>query len=334
MISGHADRSTGWAAARKGAFDFLDKPLDEGQVLVTVRNALAMGRAESEVAALRGKVAERWRILGGSAAVREVLATLEKVGPTQARVLVTGGNGTGKELVARNVHERSGRWRGPFVEVNCAAIPRELVESELFGHEKGAFTGAVGARAGKFEQADGGTIFLDEIGDMDLAAQAKVLRALEEGTIERVGGRGPVSVDVRVVAATNKDLQEEVAKGRFREDLRRAGRTSPSSRATSSRRPASGTTSSRAAASPRTPRRCSSARSGRATCASSATSSRGSPSSAPGRSCARPTWSPTSRPAAPRGRGTPSSTARPSRSSRSGRSGCSSSSASRRTSGT
>jgi two-component system nitrogen regulation response regulator NtrX len=219
MISGHADRSTGWAAAKKGAFDFLDKPLDEGQVLVTVRNALAMGRAESEVAALRGKVAERWRILGASPAIREVLATIEKVGPTQARVLVTGGNGTGKELVARNIHERSMRWRGPFVEVNCAAIPRELVESELFGHEKGAFTGAVGARAGKFEQADGGTLFLDEIGDMDLAAQAKVLRALEEGTIERVGGRGPVPVDVRILAATNKDLQEEVGKGRFREDL-------------------------------------------------------------------------------------------------------------------
>jgi len=219
MISGHADRSTGWAAARKGAFDFLDKPLDEGQVLVTVRNALAMGRVESENAALRGKVAERWRILGTSPAIREVLATIEKVAPTQARVLLTGGNGAGKELAARNLHERSPRWRGPFVEVNCAAIPRELVESELFGHEKGAFTGAVGARAGKFEQAGGGTLFLDEIGDMDLAAQAKVLRALEEGTVERVGGRGPVPVDVRVVAATNKDLQEEVAAGRFREDL-------------------------------------------------------------------------------------------------------------------
>ncbi len=219
MISGHADRTTGWAAARKGAFDFLDKPLDEGQVLVTVRNALAMRRAESEVAALRGKVADRWRILGVSAPIRDVLATVEKVAPTQARVLLTGGNGTGKELVARNVHERSTRWRGPFVEVNCAAIPRELVESELFGHEKGAFTGAVASRPGKFELADGGTLFLDEIGDMDLAAQAKVLRALEEGTIERVGGRGLVPVDVRVVAATNKDLQEEVAKGRFREDL-------------------------------------------------------------------------------------------------------------------
>ena len=219
MISGHADRSTGWAAARKGAFDFLDKPLDEGQVLVTVRNALAMRRAESEVAALRGKVADRWRILGASPPIREVMATIEKVGPTQARVMLTGGNGSGKELVARNIHERSLRWRGPFVEVNCAAIPRELVESELFGHEKGSFTGAVGSRAGKFEQADGGTLFLDEIGDMDLSAQAKVLRALEEGTFERVGGKGPVSVDVRVIAATNKDLQEEVGKGRFREDL-------------------------------------------------------------------------------------------------------------------
>ncbi len=219
MISGHADRSTGWAAARKGAFDFLDKPLDEGQVLVTVRNALALRAVESENAALRGKVAERWRILGSSPAIREVLATIEKVAPTQARVLIVGGNGVGKELVARNVHERSTRWRAPFVEVNCAAIPRELVESELFGHEKGAFTGAATARAGKFEQADGGTLFLDEIGDMEPAAQAKVLRALEEATIERVGGRGPVSVDVRVLAATNKDLQEEVAAGRFREDL-------------------------------------------------------------------------------------------------------------------
>ena len=219
MISGHGDRATGWAAARKGAFDFLDKPLDEGQVLVTVRNALALRRIESEVAALRGKVAERWRILGVSTAIREILATVEKVAPTQARVLLSGGNGTGKELVARNLHERSARWRGPFVEVNCAAIPRELVESELFGHEKGAFTGAVASRAGKFEQAHEGTLFLDEIGDMDLAAQGKVLRALEEGTIERVGGRGPVAVDVRVVAASNRDLPEEVAKGRFREDL-------------------------------------------------------------------------------------------------------------------
>jgi len=219
MISGHADRSTGWAAARKGAFDFLDKPLDEGQVLVTVRNALAMHRVESENAALRGKVAERWRILGTSGAITEVLATVEKVAPTQARILLTGGNGAGKELVARNIHERSARWRRPFVEVNCAAIPRELVESELFGHEKGSFTGAVGSRAGKFEQADGGTLFLDEIGDMDMAAQAKVLRALEEGHIERVGGKGPVDVDVRVIAATNKDLQEEVQEGRFREDL-------------------------------------------------------------------------------------------------------------------
>ncbi len=219
MISGHSDRNTGWAAARKGAFDFLDKPLDEGQVLVTVRNAMAMGRVERENQALRGKVAERWRILGDSAPIRAVLATIEKVAPAQARVLITGGNGAGKELVARNIHERSHRWRGPFVEVNCAAIPRELVESELFGHEKGAFTGAAAARAGKFEQADGGTLFLDEIGDMDTSAQAKVLRALEENSVERVGGRGPVPVDVRVVAATNKDLLEEVSEGRFREDL-------------------------------------------------------------------------------------------------------------------
>ncbi|MHC4922592.1 MAG: sigma-54-dependent transcriptional regulator [Planctomycetota bacterium] len=219
MISGHADRATGWEAAKRGAFDFLDKPLDEGQVLVTVRNAMTMRRVESENAALRGKVAERWRILGHSAAIGEVLETIEKVAPTQARVLLTGGNGAGKELVARNLHERSNRWRGPFVEVNCAAIPTELVESELFGHTKGAFTGAVADRAGKFEQAHGGTLFLDEIGDMDLSAQAKVLRALEEGEIEPVGGSGTVGVDVRVIAATNKDLQSEVEEGNFREDL-------------------------------------------------------------------------------------------------------------------
>jgi two-component system nitrogen regulation response regulator NtrX len=219
MVSGHADRAAGWAAARKGAFDFLDKPVDAGQVAVAARNALVLRRVESENEALRGKVDERWRILGASAAIRGVLETIAKVAPTQARVLVTGGNGAGKELVARNIHERSPRWRAPFVEVNCAAIPSELVESELFGHEKGAFTGAAAAREGKFEQADGGTLFLDEIGDMDPAAQAKVLRALEEGTVQRVGGRSPVPVDCRVLAATNKDLQEEVAAGRFREDL-------------------------------------------------------------------------------------------------------------------
>jgi two-component system nitrogen regulation response regulator NtrX len=219
MISGHADRAAGWAAARKGAFDFLDKPVDAGQVSVAVRNALALRRVESENEALRGKVAERWRILGASAAIRGVLDTVAKVAPTHARVLVTGGNGAGKELVARNIHDRSPRWRGPFVEVNCAAIPSELVESELFGHEKGAFTGAATAREGKFEQAIGGTLFLDEIGDMDPSAQAKVLRALEENAIQRVGGRATIPVDCRVLAATNKDLAAEVAAGRFREDL-------------------------------------------------------------------------------------------------------------------
>jgi two-component system nitrogen regulation response regulator NtrX len=219
MISGHGTIATAVDALKAGAMDFLEKPLDRDRLLVRLKNASAMLRLNEENVALRGKVSERYRILGESAALKRILATIEKVAPTQARVLITGENGTGKELVARNIHERSARWKGPFVEVNCAAIPRELIESELFGHEKGSFTGATARRRGKFEQADGGTIFLDEIGDMDPAAQSKVLRVLEESTVERVGGEQLVSVDVRILAATNKDLREAVEKGEFREDL-------------------------------------------------------------------------------------------------------------------
>jgi two-component system nitrogen regulation response regulator NtrX len=219
MISGHGTVATAVDAIKAGAMDFLEKPLDRDRLLLRLKNASAMLRLNDENAALRGKVSERYRILGESAALRKILATIEKVAPTQARVLITGENGTGKELVARNIHEQSPRWNRPFVEVNCAAIPRELIESELFGHEKGSFTGAVARRRGKFEQADGGTIFLDEIGDMDPTAQSKVLRVLEESMVERVGGEQPVSVDVRILAATNKDLREAVEKGEFREDL-------------------------------------------------------------------------------------------------------------------
>jgi len=219
MISGHGDAHTGFEAARRGAFEFLEKPLSEERVLLTVRNAATRTELQRENAALKRKVDDQFRILGRSRPIQDVLAMIEKVGPTHARVLVTGGNGTGKELVARNLHERSPRWKAAFVEVNCAAIPRELIESELFGHEKGAFTGASQARKGRFEAADGGTLFLDEIGDMDLAAQAKVLRVLETGVVQRVGSEEGKKVDVRVLAATNKDLAAEVAEGRFREDL-------------------------------------------------------------------------------------------------------------------
>jgi len=219
MISGHGTIHTAVEATKLGAFDFIEKPLDRDRILLTLKNAVRVKSLAEENVTLRGRVSERHRILGESAAVEEIQRTIEKVAPTQARVLVTGDNGTGKELVARNIHQRSGRWKGPFVEVNCAAIPRELIESELFGHEKGSFTGAVGRRKGKFEQADGGTIFLDEVGDMDLAAQSKVLRVLEDSTVERVGGDRPVKVDVRVLAATNKDLAAAVEEGEFREDL-------------------------------------------------------------------------------------------------------------------
>lgn len=219
MISGHGTIETAVEATRRGAYDFLEKPLDTDRLLVTIRNALQHRGLEEENARLRGAVESRYEMVGGSFAIRALLDRIEKVAPTDARVLITGENGTGKELVGRALHRLSGRAAEPFVEVNCAAIPSELIESELFGHVKGSFTGAVNDRAGKFEQADGGTLFLDEIGDMSLAAQAKVLRALQEGIITRVGGEKPIRVDVRVIAATNKSLEKEIEAGRFREDL-------------------------------------------------------------------------------------------------------------------
>jgi two-component system nitrogen regulation response regulator NtrX len=219
MISGHGNIETAVEATRRGAYDFLEKPLDTDRLLLTIRNALQQRGLVQENARLRGEVESRYEIVGRSFAIRNLLDRIEKVAPTDARVLITGENGTGKELVARAIHRLSARGEEPFVEVNCAAIPAELIESELFGHMKGSFTGAHADRAGKFEQATGGTLFLDEIGDMSLAAQAKVLRALQEGIITRVGGEKPIRVDVRVIAATNKSLDEEIAAGRFREDL-------------------------------------------------------------------------------------------------------------------
>lgn len=219
MISGHGTIETALDATRLGAWDFLEKPLDTDRILLTVRNALKHQGLERENQRLRHEVEDRHRIVGDSAATRSLLATVEKVAPTGARVLIRGENGTGKELIAHALHRSSPRAEFPFVEVNCAAIPGELIESELFGHVRGSFTGAHEDRAGKFEQADGGTLFLDEIGDMSLAAQAKVLRALQEGVITPVGGARPLQVDVRVLAATNKDLEKEIEGGRFREDL-------------------------------------------------------------------------------------------------------------------
>lgn len=219
MISGHGTIDTALEATRRGAFDFLEKPLDTERLLVTIRNALEVRGLTESVLRLRGKVESRHKIIGSSSGIQSVLQRIERVAPTGARVLITGENGTGKELVARAIHRLSAASERELVEVNCAAIPAELIESELFGHNKGSFTGAVVDRAGKFELADGGTLFLDEIGDMSMAAQAKVLRALEEGVITRVGGTKPMTVDVRVIAATNKNLEEEIAEGRFREDL-------------------------------------------------------------------------------------------------------------------
>jgi len=219
MISGHGTIQTAVEATQLGAYDFLEKPLDTDRILLTLRNALQQLELAVENVRLRAEVEARYEIVGSSKAVKTVIERIEKVAPTPARVLITGENGTGKELVARAIHELSPRARGPFVEVNCAAIPAELIESELFGHIKGSFTGAVADRAGKFELADGGTLFLDEIGDMSLSAQAKVLRALQEGVISRVGSGKPLQVDVRVIAATNKTLEQEIAAGRFREDL-------------------------------------------------------------------------------------------------------------------
>ncbi len=219
MISGHGTIETAVEATKLGAFDFLPKPLDRDKLLVTVRNALNQAKLTAEYRRLRESVEGRWQILGESPKIKEILSLIERVAPTDARVLITGENGTGKELVARAIHRTSKRAAGPFIEVNCAAIPAELIESELFGHEKGSFTGAMAQRIGKFEQANGGTLFLDEIGDMSLQAQAKVLRALEEGRIERVGGAKMIPVEVRVIAATNKKLEEEIRKGTFRDDL-------------------------------------------------------------------------------------------------------------------
>ena len=219
MISGHGTIDTAVQATRKGAYDFLEKPLDTDRLLVTLRRALELKGLTESVADLRDQVESRYRIVGASRGVRQVLERVERVAPTEARVLVTGENGTGKELVARAVHRLSPRADAPFVEVNCAAIPTELIESALFGHVKGSFTGAVSDQAGKFEQADGGTLFLDEVGDMSMDAQSKVLRALEQGVVTRVGGAKPIEVDVRVVAATNKDLEQAIEDGAFREDL-------------------------------------------------------------------------------------------------------------------
>lgn len=219
MISGHGTIDTAVESTRKGAYDFLEKPLDTDRLLVTLRRALELRGLTQSMAELRSQIESRYEIVGTSYPVRQVLERLERVGPTDARVLITGENGTGKELVARAIHRLSSRSDRPFVEVNCAAIPSELIESALFGHNKGSFTGAVADHAGKFEQADGGTLFLDEIGDMSPDAQAKVLRALEQGVVSRVGGNKSIQVDVRVVAATNKNLAHEIDEGTFREDL-------------------------------------------------------------------------------------------------------------------
>jgi len=219
MISGHGNLETAVDCVKKGAYDYIQKPPDLNRLLITVRNALDKSNLITETKVLKRKVSKSRDIIGESPAIQKILATIERVAPTDARVLVTGENGTGKELVARWIHEKSNRSKAPLIEINCAAIPSELIESELFGHEKGAFTSAIKQRKGKFEQANGGTLFLDEIGDMDLAAQAKVLRALQEGKITRVGGDKEIKVDVRVIAATNKDLLAEIEEKKFRMDL-------------------------------------------------------------------------------------------------------------------
>jgi two-component system nitrogen regulation response regulator NtrX len=219
MISAHGSTEMAVDATKMGAYDFLQKPPDLNRLLITLRNALDKGSLVRETKTLRKKVANKFQMVGESKAMEQVKEMIGKVAPTDARVLILGPNGSGKELVARAIHENSSRSNGSFVEVNCAAIPSELIESELFGHEKGSFTSAIKQRIGKFEQADGGTLFLDEIGDMSASAQAKVLRALQESKITRVGGDKDISVNVRVVAATNKDLKKEIAENRFREDL-------------------------------------------------------------------------------------------------------------------
>jgi DNA-binding NtrC family response regulator len=219
VISAHGTIDIAVEAVKKGAFDFLQKPFDLGRLEITLRNALDKSTLVNETKSLKKKISKKYDIVGASAPLQQVLDMIEKVAPTDARVLITGPNGSGKELVARAIHEQSNRANGSLIEVNCAAIPSELIESELFGHEKGSFTSAIKQRIGKFELAEGGTIFLDEIGDMSLAAQAKVLRALQENKISRVGGDKEISVNVRVLAATNKDLKKEIEEKRFREDL-------------------------------------------------------------------------------------------------------------------
>ena len=219
MISGHGNIDTAVEAIKKGAYDFLEKPLDLNRLLITIRNAMDKSTLINQTQVLKNKVSKMYEIVGESESVKKVKEMIDRVAPTEARVLITGANGTGKELVAHQIHEKSSRAKGPFVEVNCAAIPSELIESELFGHEKGSFTSAIKQRIGKFEQANGGTLFLDEIGDMSLSAQAKVLRALQENRITRVGSDKDIKVDVRIVTATNKNIKHEIEKNGFREDL-------------------------------------------------------------------------------------------------------------------
>ena len=219
MMSGHGNIETAVDTVKKGAYDYLAKPIDLNRLLVAVRNALDKTSLVTETKILKKKINRSYEMIGDSKALNNIREMIEKVAPTDARILITGSNGSGKELVAREIHNKSNRANAPLVEVNCAAIPSELIESELFGHEKGAFTSAVATRKGKFELAEGGTIFLDEIGDMSLSAQAKVLRALQENKITRVGGDKEIKVDVRILAATNKDLRKEIEKGEFREDL-------------------------------------------------------------------------------------------------------------------
>jgi DNA-binding NtrC family response regulator len=219
MISGHGNIETAVEAVKKGAYDFISKPPDLNRLLITIRNAMDKSTLVTETKVLKRKVSRVQEMIGESAGIKKIKETIEKVAPTEARILVTGENGVGKELVARWIHEKSNRSSGPIIEVNCAAIPTELIESELFGHEKGSFTSAIKQRIGKFESANGGTLFLDEIGDMSASAQAKVLRALQEGKITRVGADKDISVDVRVIAATNKDLLKEVEAKNFRLDL-------------------------------------------------------------------------------------------------------------------
>lgn len=219
MISGHGNIDTAVEAIKKGAYDFLEKPLDLNRLLITIRNATDKSTLITQTQVLKNKVSRMYEIVGESEAIIKVKEMIDRIAPTEARVLITGANGTGKELVAHQIHEKSTRAKGPFVEVNCAAIPSELIESELFGHEKGSFTSAIKQRIGKFEQANRGTLFLDEIGDMSLSAQSKVLRALQENKITRVGSDKDIHVNVRVIAATNKNIRKEIENNNFREDL-------------------------------------------------------------------------------------------------------------------